>query len=405
MNKIKFSEELALLINCLNSVFRSRNDISIINVNYEFSWERVSYLSEYHNFKPILHYGVMCGLLPDNFSKDLQEYSRSMVTSNLFSSTEFVRISKLLGKNKIKFFPYKGFVFLQNFYKGKQIRAIGDLDIVVAQENVAKALEILNKDGYVFRNQKSKIKYTNSALIELLPQIIGMNETTLEKTINGKRHFIDFHWGFHYSFLPYQIKIDMFFENLTKITINGVECDAPSDTTNFLLMVIHHGGRECWTNLKCMADLMGCMENFGDKIDWERILVELEEMKLKRPALAGFFLLQEYFDYELPEIIRKSFEINSITIKLTVPIIEYWENGYNILSFKGRLKYEKLFISLQDEGFSALKYFYGMYKMYSYPNPIESPRLITFPKNWYFFNATSKIVTYIYKRGFGKIIR
>jgi hypothetical protein len=92
-------------------------------------------------------------------------------------------------------------------------------------------------------------------------------------------------------------------------------------------------------------------------------------------------------------------------VKLTGPIIDYWENCYDILSLNGRLKYERILWSIQDEGFSRWTYIKEMFKMYTIPNPIESKRLVTFPVNYYVLNGISKVITYLWKRGLGKIIR
>lgn len=404
MKNTKILRELDLLFGGLENLFRPINAEYDTEKAQQINWDIVLQLADYHNFKPILFQFLNEKKINSPITVALKNYSRDSAVNNLFSSTEFVNISNLLNGKKIDYLPYKGHLFLEKLFNGKQLRAIGDLDILVLPENAKKTLEVLVENGYNFHDAKEG-NFTNDQLIEIVSKTFGMNETTLIKNVNGKYIYIDFHWGFHYSFLPYLIDLEVLFEEKSTVKINDFECISPSDFSNFIMLTIHHAGRECWTSLKYMADLMGFMENLGNKIDWPKMLVELEKMKLKRPALVGFFLLQEYFHYDLPEIIKQSFGKNKIDIKLTEPIIDYWENCYDILSLKGRLKYERILLSIQDEGFSLWKYFYEMYKMYSYPNPLESPRLVTFPPNYYFLNAISKVITYLYKRGFGKVIR
>ncbi|MES2794766.1 MAG: nucleotidyltransferase family protein [Bacteroidota bacterium] len=371
----------------------------------KINWEKLIQLADYHSFKPILYENIAALNPTRSVADELQKFSRDLAVSNLISSTEFVRVSNLLSGNEIKFLPYKGHLFLEILFRGKQLRSIGDLDILVLPVDAEKALSILVNNGYYFKNLSSEIKLSNNELIETLPNTFGMNETTLIKKINWKSHFIDFHWGFHYSFLPYQIDLTKLFEDKSTFKINGVECIGPSDFALFIMLVIHHGGRDCWTSLKYMADLLAFMETKGDKIDWPAMILTMTEMKLKRPMLMGFLLLKHYFEYPIPIEIESEFAKNNINEKLALPIVDYWENCYDILSFRGRLKYEKILWSIQDEGFSLVKYFKELFKMYSIPNPIESPRLVTFPKNYYALNAFSKIITYLYKRGFGKVVR
>jgi hypothetical protein len=399
------SQELKLLFKALQYVIGNKNTYEHLTNQSKIKWKKIAYLSDFHNFNPILFHYFEANTRQTPIANRLKEYTRELSIHNLFSSKEFVSVSNLLKNNNIDYLPYKGHLFLEKLYKSKQLRSIGDLDILVLTQKTSETLKILIDDGYNFCDLSTEIKFEKNALFDTLLKIPNTNEISLTKKINGKNHFIDFHWGFHYSFLPYKVNLELLFEHKSTVIINGHECVAPSDFSNFIMLIIHHGGRECWTNLKYIADLMAFMVNFEDKMDWKKIILELENMKLKRPALVGLFLLQEYFEYKIPKVLSVVFEKEKINKNLTLPIVDYWENCYDILTLKGRLKYERILWSIQDEGFSLPKYFYEMYKMYSYPNPIESKRLFTFPEKWYFFNAISKLITYIYKRGFGKIKR
>ncbi len=409
MAQTEINSKLQILINAINfSIIKSKdtfNKTSIKLENFNINWNEQMVLGIKHSITPQLAYFFNKNLI-DSISKvSIEASHRTIGLTNMATSVDFIQLNKLFLDNNIQFINYKGHLFLNKYYSNIQSREVGDLDILVAPKDVKKALKLLINFGYQFDNFIEEKQFKNEELINTIPNIFGMNEITLVKYKKNDSIYIDFHWGFHYSFLPYKINLNAFFENTNYIIVNGQKCISPSEESNFIMLLIHHGARDVWYKLKYLADLLAFMEASGSIIDWEKMLITVTEMKLKRPMLMGFFLLKTYFNYSIPNIIEDEFEKENINYKLTLPIVDYWENCYNILSLKGRLKYERILISIQDKGFSKRKYLKEIIKMYSRPNPIESKRLITFTEKYYILNAASKIITYLYKRGFGKIIR
>ncbi len=407
MSLIKENIELEFLIEATNQSLLDRPKKESIELNYLniINWEKATDLAEKHGLLPMVFNFTSQLKIESKIVKRFEKNARENTINNLFTSKAYNYTIDLFIKNQIEVLPCKGHLFLSELYNGKQLREIADLDILVKPEDASKALGILTADNYIFYDVNKETKLTTDELINLIPNVIGMNETTLLKNINGNNAFIDFHWGFHYGFLPYKIDLNWLFENKRTIFINNFPSPCPSNEAMFTMLIIHHAGTDIWMKLKYMADLLAFMETKGKEINWPKMLEKLAEMNLKRPSLVGFFLLKHYFDYQIPKEIESEFDAEKINHKLILPIIDYWENCYNILSLKGRLKYEKILWSIQDVGFSRWKYFKEMFKMYLIPNPIESKRLVTFPDNYYFLNGLSKVVTYLYKRGFGKVIR
>lgn len=402
---IKISEILSLLINSVTDSILIKSNKNLFHVDYPSSinWNKIFELASYHGLRPILFESFKNINIP--ISAKLESYARENIVSNMVSGNEFVRIMRLCTENNINIIPYKGHSFLASIYKHKQLREIGDLDFLFHKTDAKKGLELLVNDGYVINsNDEFSLNEKNININDVF-KAYGAYEATLAKSVNGKLTMIDYHWGFHYSFLPYKINLEYLFENKSTINVNNTDCSAPSNEALFIMLIIHHGGRDVWMKLKFMVDLLAFMETKGALINWEKMVALMNQFKLKRPMLVGFFLLKQYFEYAIPQEIEAQFDKENINEKLVLPIIDYWENCYNILSIKGRLKYESILLSIQDEGFSKITYFKELFKMYSIPNPIESKRLITFPDNYYFLNAASKIITYIYKRGFGKVVR
>ncbi len=304
---------------------------------------------------------------------------------------------------QLDFLPFKGIALANSIYKTPEARQTGDLDLLFKKKNAVLGLNFFISEGFqILRNNGI---LTQGESFEDIINAKGMNEVTLIKKVNGQEIVIDFHWGLFLDYLPYSFDYNSIFTNTRKLKIRAKDYSYLSIENELLTLLIHHGGKDIWLKNKLLTDLEMFLAKNSDIFNWADLLNKLHNIKILRISLFGFFILQKQKNVSIPPEVSQAIGNETEFCQIEKFYNAYKTNNENILTLAGRLKYERLFISLQDEGFSPWKYFYGIYKMYSYPNPIESPRLITFPENWHFMNALSKLVTYLYKRGFGKVIR
>ena len=115
------------------------------------NWKEVYYLANIHNMVGQLYVvlrnsGIHCDaeIMQNCFNKFtyIVQYSikQEMITHSLM---------ELLNKNKIKHIMCKGFV-LRNFYPQKELRTMGDVDIVIQQEDKDRLHNILIENGYKY---------------------------------------------------------------------------------------------------------------------------------------------------------------------------------------------------------------------------------------------------------------
>jgi hypothetical protein len=369
------------------------------NLNFDALYSQFGEFIDNHALHPIFIEG--CENEQNTSNSAFLDIKKQVGLSNLMTKVEAKRVLTLLNSKGIDVLPYKGHVFISILYNQKPLRLTSDLDLLFDSTTRAQGMAALLEDGYEISGDNI-LKDNN---FQTIFNAIGMNEIPLQKPFHNQYHTIDFHWDFAFNFLPYNLPFSNFFEGRKSFEIDGQQYLGPSDQAILYMIAIHHGGRDAWTSLKLVVDVHAYMAKFGTSINWESCFEKLAEMKLLRATLTGLFLAHKYLDTKVPKVVLEAFEKHAINETLTKPILNYWQNGYNILSAKGRFNYEKILISIQDPGFSVWKYYYKMFQTYGIPNPIETPRLITFPQNWYTMNALSKLVTYLYKRAFGKIIR
>ncbi len=387
INKIIEISKFVILNNIDNNIFK------------EFDFKPYQELIKYHSLNSIII----------EFSRQIKLENQNQLRVNtlehLFSLSQYENILKLFAKNNLKVLPYKGFNFQQTLYEGRIIRDIGDIDILAKPGLEVDCIELLLDNNFIYVENEIKLgDYTNRELAVMFISSKGMQEVNLEKQFGVNKCNIDFHWRLTNGFLPYQIDINLLFLNTELTRIGKYDIQMPNAFAQLIMLLTHHGAREMWLKIKYLVDLFQFLKTRGQMVNWPEFLLQLEKMKMKKVSLMGFHLVNDLFEMKLP--IEIDAEIKKLDFEPTKKLIfEYWNGCIDHLTIKGRLKFERIFISLQEKDFSILKYYYGIYKYYSIPNLIERPRIFTFPSNYYFFNFLSKLITYIYKRARKNIIR
>ena len=362
----------------------------------KLNWRELKRLLEFHAIRPIVADSLKkVGILESPENKYIFDFTQDQVFNNLRYS---FCVSELLPKfytAGVKVLPYKGNLFIEKLYHNNQLREIGDFDLLFHPDSIKKGIEILLNEGFGIGIYNHAFDHlSNQELIQQLANYYGKYELNMEKD----QIHLDVHWGLNYGFLPYNLKLDTFFENTEKGQLFDVECQLPNRETIFWMIMLHHGGKEFWVRLKHLVDLLAFINKYSDELDWEDILKKAIEYKMLNVCLSGFYLIEKYFFYPLPLNIKEKLrQFNSKNIYF---VEEYWTYAKYWKTFFPRLKFERLLFSQQDAGFSKRDYFKNIYLEYSKPNPLEQGRIISFPQNYPVLNFVSKLMSYLLKKLF-----
>jgi hypothetical protein len=374
---IKFSTELEILIESIKVVLleKSSERLSFLLKNQQINWERLEKVTTYHAIRPVIYEAFRQIGFESNFTDKLREFCIQQVAKNLIVTNELKHILSILNQEKIRVLPYKGLVFIEKLYKNRQLREVGDLDLIVHPDDKKTAVELLLKDGYRF-DEKVNLFYTQNGIDRVFDY--WANELGLKK---GKVH-IDFHWHLYEQHRHIDIDLDELFQE--KLSLNN---------TIFLMLVNHHGGRDCWLRLKYLCDLI-----MFDRLDqnWGELLQLGLKSNLLNTTTAGIRILEIVFDYKM-SIQNTKLKYKKSTIYL---IKKYWEIAEHWGNVSNRLRYERIFIGLQDNNFSFLKYIQVNFSNFSTPNPFENPRLVTFSTKHPILNFFSKLISFFVKKTF-----
>lgn len=374
---MKLSTELEILIESIKVVLLKKSNERLIFLleNQKINWGRLEKMAKFHAIRPIVYEAFREVGFENDFAISLKKYCIQQVAKNLMVTNELKHLLSILEKEGIKVLPYKGLAFIEKLYVNRQLREVGDLDLIVHDEDKVRAIEILLKDGYSFEEKVELFIKKNSIneIFEYWAKEVGLDK--------GQVH-IDFHWHLYEEHRNIKIDMDRLFQD-------GID----SNNTFFLMLVNHHGGRDCWLKLKYLSDLI-MFDKLGQ--NWSELQELSKKTNLYNTTNVGIQLLNKMFDYQIHQADFTT-KHNEKSIQL---ITKYWEFSEPWIKVLNRLKYERVFISLQDKSFSSKKYILSYFRNFSKPNPIEQSRFITFPKNYPILNFISKFISFLIKKAF-----
>lgn len=378
------SIELLFLIECCKvSLLNAPNQtlIQLIRQN-NIDWKRIQKMASYNSIRPLIYEafkGVNHAETDPGFLTYLGSFVKITAIQHLFQKQELKRLDAFFKQNTIKAIALKGAEWTALLYP-VSFRESADIDYLIAEKDIFRALDLLIKDGYeIIATPEAIKKYQTPELLKALYDF-GQIEVTLSKKINP--HFsisLDFHWDLLIQAQTLGFKVDELFE------------DNFSEHEKLLLMIIiHNGKRESWTKIKFILDLVLFVKRYGNEIEWDSFIEKIDKFALKKNLLMGLSMVNIFLPVK--DTIRLSYPIH----KADSFTIDFWEKSdlYKD-SFRTRMRFMRLTLKYHKDFSETFHYVVNYIRYLSYPNPREE-RLYTFPKERTFLNLTGKVLSYFY---------
>lgn len=377
------SPEIRVFIQAIKSELLGVKSLEVNSVNFEALQQKLWF----HSIRPILHQFFAKNYseeFPKSIKSELAQYVQTQTFVSLKYTHETSRLLQLFREKGLRVLPYKGVLFLKELYGNTQLRELGDMDFLFHPDWADDGMRIVLSEGYQFKTvDKTFEDFPNQQIIEAALSATGQHEISFVK---NDLH-LDFHWGLYHGHLPFNIDFESFFES-----------EEPSPKTIFWMLLLHHGGRENWTRMKHFADLIMFLNRFGDILNWNEVSKTAKHFKLHKQLIVGFRLLKKHVDYALPADVNNELTNYPATQKVELLIEDYWNRSEHWGTLFPRLRMERIFVNLQDEGFSKRQYLKKFYRTYAKPNPLEQRRIFTFPDNYPTLNFISKVLTHLIRK-------
>lgn len=300
---VKIPVEFRLIFECIASnpdEKKIRKIIAEENPDMKFFWK----LIQKHEVLPVVartfgnfSYRANPGATFSNFRN---KASQIAFKNNVFEE-ELLRIIEALQTHTIPVIPYKGAVIARYVYGDPFLRPYGDLDILIRKNDYYSVKQVMAALGYMPLKKESEEQEKNRLEEDC------ENAFTFQR--NGLDITLDVHWNLMKKFQRLDIPFEKLWNEGRKVNFRGREIVIFSPEDTFITLVMHHGLKHLWEDLKGIQDIFFLLKD-ENQIDQNKLIYLARELKVEKLLYVGCLLAARIFNCQLPTVIQEKIEEN-----------------------------------------------------------------------------------------------
>ena len=291
--------EVELLLLCARTRMPSETAARIeVLLQQDLDWDCLLEMAQEHGMTSLLYWNLNATCpeaVPEASLERLRSRFHKVARYNVYMAGELLKLLDLFETHGISVVPFKGPAFAESVYGSLVLRRQSvDLDVLVHQQDVLKAKELLLSQGY-----RPGEKWTPRQEAVLLR---ASHEYTFVH--DEKRVKVEVHWRITSKYFSFPLESEGLWERLRPGSLGGKEVMAFSPE-DLLLILCAHGTVHLWQLLELIcgvAELVGA--NKG--LDWDQVTLEARELGGERMLFLGLFLADDLLGAPLPdEVLRR----------------------------------------------------------------------------------------------------
>jgi hypothetical protein len=299
--------EVALLLACTRTQITPDIETRIRTlVRGGVNWIELIQLAMPHDVMPLLYRNLrqVCGdSLPESIFTPLSARFEAQAAQARSLAAELVRVLAVFEQNNIRAVPYKGPALAQRLYGDVALREFGDLDIMVLERDVPRALDLIRGAGYEFAEPSDA---------ENLPEYIRTDRELQLFRPNAAR--VELQWRFSARLNCVKGDPERFLQRSETISLAGAQIPSlPLEV--YLLILSLHATKHKWEQLKLICDIAEILRH--PDLDWDYVLGEARDLGLRRMLAVGALLAENPLDVALPDKLRRGLKFDSTARTLT----------------------------------------------------------------------------------------
>lgn len=264
-------------------------------------WELLLRLANEHGVAPLVYEcfkQIRAGVVPPSVLEETRTRSLNNARRNLVLTRELLKLLDLFGQHNIPVLPFKGPVLAQAVYRSVALRCFSDLDILVREQDLPRAAEVLTSAGYKLMSrmvwaQKEKRVQSNQELA-----FVGTDGTV----------HVDLHWGFAPSYYPFTLDPESSWEGPRPVNLGGSNVLTLSPEI-LLLYLCLHGCKHLWERLAWICDVAKLV-SLEPELDWNYLLRCADGQGCGLVLIVGLCLARDLFEVALPQEITQRLDVN-----------------------------------------------------------------------------------------------
>ena len=262
---------------------------------HRIKWEDLIDQAVFHRLEPQLS-DLLDKLSPHSVAPGIREKLKELVQANLVGQIryvcEFLRIREWLGEENITVVPYKGFWLGESMYGNLGNRVSSDIDLFIDLSDLEKVKQIMISKGY--SGHRGLDQLTDEYIHE---EVAEYNFDRFEDGVCQVH--VEFHWRSAMNFYRMGITLDDLRPQITRGILQGSEIEVLSPAADLLLVVMHHGGKECYSQLRQILDIAHILRK-NPVLDTEWLFHQAERYHVITLLILGVRLAHELTGVEVP---------------------------------------------------------------------------------------------------------
>ena len=250
-------------------------------------WETIRRQADLHKILPLVYRYVrsLDRQYSTEYAEQLQTEAIRITHRNARMADDLCHVFQQLEKEGIRALPYKGPSLSTIGYGHVSIRSFGDVDIILHEDDVIAAKNILQSHEYT--HKKGEISKEEEQL-----KLNVDHQYSLQSPRGTK---IELHWKTGPSHLAGEIDFERLWDRRESFEIQGHELPRPP-TEELSMLLATHGSRHYWKTLGYLLDFTAV--SCGDNLDWKYAIELAEEAGAKRRLLLALHLSNEIYGVE-----------------------------------------------------------------------------------------------------------
>jgi Uncharacterised nucleotidyltransferase len=369
--------EQELLLCCARKHIDAETAAQIHNLlSYKLDWQRLCQIADYHAVTPLLYWNLktVCPeKIPTEILQVLREFFHLNSQRNMIFVRELIGLLQLFADRNIPVIPYKGLVLAASAYGNLALRQMTDLDILVREKDLSRAMDLLRSQNY-----------------ELTFELPWEYHFTKFDSL----HNIDLHCPMFSEVVFAFPDLELVWQHVESFSLAGATL--PNLTPEMALLVVSlNANKDGWDRLGQVSDVAALI-HANPKLDWERLIKQQTFLGSKRIVFLGLFLAKTLLDAKIPMEVWVQIQSDPVVSSLASQVIN------RLFSKTPTVELDKFIfqIRVRERFQDRLKLFWKWMQ----PHKIEK-ELFPLPKSLCFIHYLLRPIRLLAKHGLSNALR
>ena len=252
------------------------------------SWDDFERLINHHRYFHNLErvFRKCADEIPPEIKNRLKETYKTQLQNQLLLANELQLISRILNREKVVYLNLKGIGLALQLYGKITERFTRDIDFVISEEEIDRALDLFHASGY-------KIIKNETHISPGIFRKIKKNQTLIhpEKRIIAELHWELFSNRYFYSFG------DKLMKEPQTIDLNGISIKNMNRENAFIYLCLHGAYHE-YFRLFWLRDIAKILQEWD--LNWQKIIVRATEEDILRVIASSAILAGKLYNLTTP---------------------------------------------------------------------------------------------------------